>query len=103
MTRTDVDFSDDMPFEEKDKFWTLIYEKVSDAVKKKYDFTIIFQLEQKGLEDDEGYSIIIKKEDYEVFLKNFLLWCEDLERYELCSEAKKLLQKLQRWQTKNSN
>lgn len=103
MSRTEVDFSDDLPFDEKDKFWNLIYDKVSVAVNKKYDFTIVFHLEERGLDDDEGYSIIIKKEDYEVFLKNFLMWSEQLERYEICSEAKKIIQKLQKWQNQNLN
>ena len=103
MTRTEIDFSDDLPFDEKDKFWTLIYDKVSVAVKKKHDFTIIFHLDEKGLEDDEGYSIIIKKDDYEVFLRNFLMWSEDLERYEICSEVKKIIQKLEKWKAQNSN
>ena len=103
MTRTEIDFSDDLPFDEKDKFWTLIYDKVSVAVKKKHDFTIIFHLDEKGLEDDEGYSIIIKKDDYEVFLRNFLMWSEDLVRYEICSEVKKIIQKLEKWQAQNSN
>ena len=89
---------DDLPFEEKDKFWDLIYKKVSRAVRRKHSFTIIFHLDEMGLENDDGYSIIIEKKDYMTFLRNFLLWSEQLERYELCSEAQNLIQELEQWE-----
>lgn len=92
-----ISLDDDMPFDEKDRFWNLIYDKVSNAVKKKHTFAIIFHTDEGGLDNEEGYSIIIRKEDYEIFLKNFLLWSEDLERYEICSEVKKLQNKLKKW------
>lgn len=88
---------DEMTFEEKDSFWSLLYEKVSDAVRKKLDYSVLFHLSENGLGDSEGYSIIIHKDDYEIFLKNFLMWSEENERYELCLEAKKLLKELQSW------
>jgi hypothetical protein len=90
-------FKDEMTFEEKDLFWNLLYGKVSDAVRRKIDFTIVFHLSEKGLEDEEGYSIIIHKDDYQMFLKNFLLWSEENERYEVCLETKKLLKELESW------
>jgi hypothetical protein len=92
-----VRLDDDLPFEEKDRFWNLIYEKVSIAVIKKHSFAIIFNMDEEGLENDEGYSIIIRKDDYEIFLKNFLLWSEELERYEICSDVKKIQSKLKKW------
>lgn len=90
-----------MSFEEKDLFWNMLYVKVSEAVEKKLDFSMVFSLSQEGLSDEEGYSIIIHKEDYELFLKNYLLWSEENERYEICLEAKKLLKKLEKWKIKN--
>ncbi len=63
-------FGDDMSHEEKDAFWEILYDKISKAVRKKHSFAIIFHLSDNGLEDPEGYSIIIKKEDYLSSLKN---------------------------------
>lgn len=94
-------FSDDMSFGEKDAFWQIIYQKIKKGVKKKYSFSIIFHLDEDGLENEEGYSIIIKKEDYGTFLRNYLLWSEELERYETCSEVKTLINEFEKWTQKN--
>ena len=58
-------------------------------------------MDEEGLENDEGYSVIIKKDDYEIFLRNFLMWSEDLERYEICYDAKKLIEELEIWKDQN--
>ena len=97
MSKSEVTLDDDLPFEEKDRFWSLIYDKVSKAVRKRHSFTIVFHMDEEGLENDEGYSVIIKKDDYEIFLRNFLMWSEDLERYEICYDAKKLIEELEIW------
>jgi hypothetical protein len=94
-------FSDDMSFEDKDSFWQIIYQKIKKGVKKRYSFVIIFHLDEEGLDNDEGYSIIIKKEDYGTFLNNFLLWSEQLERYETCGEAKSLINEFETWTKTN--
>jgi len=101
VTKSQLTLDDDLPFEEKDHFWTLLYDKVSKAVRKRHSFTIVFHMDENGLEDDEGYSVIIKKDDYEVFLRNFLMWSEELERYEICSEAKKSIEELEIWKNQN--
>lgn len=95
------ELDNDMPFEEKDQFWQLVYSKISKAVKKKYDFTIIFHMDEQGLENPEGYSVIVRKDDYDTFLKNFLLWSEDLERYETCIEVQSLIKELEQWKKTN--
>ena len=61
MSKSEVTLDDDLPFEEKDRFWSLIYDKVSKAVRKRHSFTIVFHMDEEGLENDEGYSVIIKK------------------------------------------
>ncbi len=94
-------FGDDMSHEEKDAFWEILYDKISKAVRKKHSFAIIFHLSDNGLEDPEGYSIIIKKEDYLIFLKNYLMWSEDHERYETCAEVKTLINEFEQWEKKN--
>ena len=101
MSKSEVTLDDDLPFDEKDRFWALIYDKVSLAVKKRQSFTIVFHMDEEGIEKDDGYSVIIKKDDYEVFLRNFLMWSEDLERYEICSDVKKLIEKLEIWKNQN--
>ena len=95
-------FSDDLSFEEKDKFWEIIYAQVSKAILKKQDYTVIFQIDDQEV-GGEGYSIIIEKQNFELFLKNFLLWSEELERYEICSKVKKQIQKLKKWNSKTTN
>lgn len=95
-------FSDDLSFEEKDKFWEIIYAQVSKAILKKQDYTVIFQIDDQEV-GGEGYSIIIEKQNFELFLKNFLLWSEELERYEICSKVKKQIQKLKKWNSKTTS
>lgn len=93
------DLEDDIPFEEKDRIWNLIYEKISEAVHKKQNFAILFS----GLLDSEGegYSAIITDDQYEILLENFLYWSEENERYELCIEINKTIKKLESWKRKN--
>ena len=93
-----IAFGDEMSHEEKDAFWEIIFEKISKAVLKKHSFAIIFHLSEGGLQNDEGYSLIIKKDDYGIFLKNYLMWSEDLERYETCAEVKTLIKEFEQWE-----
>jgi hypothetical protein len=102
MSKQPFSFSDDLSFEEKDKFWQIIYTQVSKAITKKHDYTVIFQIDDKEV-GGEGYSIIIEKQNFDLFLKNFLIWSEQLERYEICSEVKKQIQKLKKWNSKTTN
>jgi hypothetical protein len=94
------DLGDDVPFEEKDKIWDLIYKKVSEAVKRRQDFAILYSTLVGGNEE-EGYSAIITKDQYEVLLRNFLVWSEEQERYELCVEVNKIIKQLESWIEKN--
>jgi hypothetical protein len=94
------DLEDDVPFEEKDKIWNLIYEKVSDAVERRQNFAMLFSTLVGGKEE-EGYSAVITKDQYEVLLRNFLVWTEEQERYELCVEVNKIIKKLESWIEKN--
>jgi hypothetical protein len=50
-----------------------------------------------GGKEEEGYSAIITKDQYEVLLRNFLMWTEEQERYELCVEVNKIIKKLESW------
>ena len=93
---------DGIPFEERDKIWTLLYEKISAAVIQKQNFAVIFDgLISEKDDSGEGYSAIITYDQYEILLQNFLMWSEGLERYEKCIEAKKILNKLEKWKEKN--
>lgn len=89
---------DDISFEEKDKVWSLIYERVSESIKKKQNFAILFSGTSK---EKEGYSAIITDDQYQILLENFLLWSEDQERYEICLEVKKIIKELEQWKKKN--
>jgi hypothetical protein len=40
---------------------------------------------------------VITDDQYDVLLRNYLLWCEDLERYEECEEINKTIKKLKQW------
>jgi hypothetical protein len=96
--QSDYIYDDGIPFSEKDQFWEVLYGKIVKAIQNKYSFIVIFQLEDLGVFTGEDYTVIVKKEDYMKFLKNFLLWSEKLERYEVCSEVKSLIQELEKWQ-----
>ena len=91
---------DDIPFEEKDKIWNIIYEKISEAVVKRQNFAILFSTAVGGNEK-EGYSAIITDDQYEILLKNFLMWSEEQERYEICIEVNKIIKELESWKKKN--
>ena len=88
---------DDVPFEEKDRIWNLIYEKVSAAVDKQQNFAILFSglIKEKDAAR-EGYSAIITDDQYELLLQNFLMWSEGLERYEKCEEINRTIKKLKK-------
>ena len=93
----EVIFNDGMSFEERDNFWQIIYAKVSKAVKNRHLFSILFHLEEEGMDNEEGHSVIIQMNDYPTFLNNYLIWSEDLERYETCAEVKTLIKELEKW------
>ena len=96
MSIGEEDIEDDVPFEEKDRIWNLIYEKVSEAVKRRQNFAILFSTLVGGKEE-EGYSAIITKDQYDILLRNFLMWSEEQERYELCVEINKVIKQLESW------
>lgn len=96
MSIKEEDIEDDVPFEEKDRIWNLIYEKVSEAVKRRQNFAILFSTLVGGKEE-EGYSAIITKDQYDILLRNFLMWSEEQERYELCVEINKVIKQLESW------
>jgi predicted oxidoreductase (fatty acid repression mutant protein) len=88
---------DDVPFEEKDRIWNLIYEKVSAAVDKQQNFAILFSGMIKEKDSArEGYSAIITDDQYELLLQNFLMWSEGLERYEKCEEINRTIKKIKK-------
>jgi hypothetical protein len=91
---------DDIPFEEEDEIWNLIYEKISEAVKKRQIFAVVFSILVGGKEE-EGCSAIITKDQYEILLRNFLMWSVEQERYELCTEINKVIKQLESWIEKN--
>lgn len=86
--------------EEKDRIWSIIYEKISQSIKRKQNFAILFSTSPGGNEE-EGYSAIITEDQYEILLKSFIQWSEELERYEICKEANKILKELESWKKKN--
>ena len=86
---------DDVTFEEKDRIWNLIYDKISSAVDNQQNFAILFSgmIKEKDAAR-EGYSAIITDDQYELLLQNFLMWSESLERYEKCEEINRTIKKL---------
>lgn len=81
---------------EEDKIWNLIYEKISYAVDRRQNFAILFSTLVGGNEE-EGHSAIITKDQYDILLRNFLMWSEERERYEMCDRVTKTIQKLEIW------
>jgi hypothetical protein len=91
---------DDIPFEEKDRIWNLIFEKISDSIKRKQNFAILFSTSVGG-KTEEGYSAIITDDQYHLLLESFIAWSEEQERYETCLQAKKLIKELESWKKMN--
>ena len=89
---------EDIPFEERDKVWSLIYDRISEAIRKRQNFAILFSGSLR--EKNEGYSAIITDDQYQILLENFILWSEEQERYEICLEVKKLIKELEQWKKK---
>lgn len=90
---------DEIPFEEKDRIWSLIYQKISESIIKKQNFAVLFSGISES--DGEGYSAIITEDQYELLLESFLDWSEENERYEICIKVKKLIKELKQWKKKN--
>ncbi len=89
------DEEDDTPFEEKDRIWNLLYDKISEAVDRNQNFAILFSgLIKEKDEAGEGYSAVISEDQFGVLLRSYLVWCESLERYEKCEEINKTIKKL---------
>ena len=78
--------------------YDLLLSSISFAMNNKLESTkvIDFWWEDNGEtpSDDGEYSLIIEKENYMESLYNCLLWFEEKELYEKCSQTKKLIDKL---------
>ena len=92
---TELDFGGDMPHEEKAKLWETIYSKVQQAVVNNHNFAILFNVFDPSEGVDGDSSVIIEKSQFELFLRNYLMWCEENEMFERCAEVKKIIHKLQ--------
>jgi len=93
-------FKEVLQFEDKDRFWELFRKKITEAVKQRYSFAVLFTMDQDSVLVP-SYSIIIEKKDYEKFLVNCQLWNEQTENYEVCGQIKKTLQLLKKWKTQD--
>lgn len=93
-------FKELLQFEDKDRFWELFRKKITEAVKQRYSFAVLFTMDQDSVLVP-SYSIIIEKKDYEKFLVNCQLWNEQTENYEVCGQIKKTLQLLKKWKTQD--
>jgi len=95
-------FKEVLQFEDKDRFWELFRKKITEAVKQRYSFAVLFTMDQDSVLVP-SYSVIIEKKDYEKFLVNCQLWNEQTENYEVCGQIKKTLQLLKKWKTQDLN
>ncbi|NBV27682.1 hypothetical protein EBS02_01515 [bacterium] len=96
-------FKEELQFKDKNKFWELFYQKITEAVDKNYNFAVLFTMEAESSLEGPSYSVIIEKKDYEKFLINCQLWNEQTENYEVCAQIKKTLQKLKKCKNQNSD
>ncbi len=92
---------EDFSFEEKDRIWNLIYQKISESIERRQNFAVLFSGNLKEGESEEGYSAIITDDQYEVLLYSFLSWSEEQEKYETCTKVNKLIKELESWKKKN--
>lgn len=92
---------EEIPFEERDRIWNLLYQKISEAIQRKQNFAVLFSGTLEGEKSEEGYSAIITEDQYEILLQNFLIWSEEQERYEICTEVNKIIKELKSWKKMN--
>lgn len=97
-----INSNDFMSFDEKDKFWKMLFEKISKAVMSNHRFTVVFGLNEivgGDYKDADDYTLVVDADQYVIFLTNYIKWCEELERFEECQKA---LHVLNVFNTKNS-
>lgn len=91
---------EEIPFEERDRVWNLLYARISESIRTKQNFAVLFSAVPGG-KNEEGYSAIITEDQYKPLLEGFLEWSEGQERYEICKEVNKLIKELELWKKKN--
>lgn len=83
--------------DEKIIIWDLIYKNVSESIKKRQNFAILFSTS----DEEEGVSAIITKDQYLPLIENYLLISQEQEKYEICREVNKIITELKSWIGKN--
>ena len=83
----------------KDKagFWSMMYEKVRDAIEYDLDHAVILEFKESTSESDEMVevtSFILDSIQFYQFLENYLIFCESEEDFETCIDVKRLIDKL---------
>ena len=89
-----INSGDLMSFDEKDKFWAMLFEKISKAILSEHKFTVVFGLSEVvggTYKDAEDYTLVVDEDQFETFLVNYIKWSEELERFEECQKALKVL------------
>jgi len=91
-----MEIQDDMTPEEMDILWGKIYKSISKSIDKGESYSIIMAFNEllgsSSFKNPEDYSITIEKDQYLIFLKNYLMWSEKNERYETCIEIKNYIE-----------
>ena len=87
--------------EERDHLWTKIYGTLKKSIDNREDFSIIMAFNEligsDSFKDPDEYSLVIQRDQYHIFMENFLIWSESMERYELCIEVKNYIEILSEW------
>jgi len=89
-----LDYFLEMSKQDRESFWEMMYIKVREAILQSEDKAIIFEIEAKVEEKEDTYevtSVVLDSDQFQTFLNNYLVFCEEIENYERCIGIKDLL------------
>jgi hypothetical protein len=89
-----LDYFLEMSKQDRESFWEMMYIKVREAILQSEDKAVIFEIEAKMEEKEDTYevtSVVLDRDQFQIFLNNYLVFCEEIENYERCIEIKALM------------
>jgi len=96
----------DLTRNDRDGFWLMMYQKIKLAIQSGEDRATIFEITEEKPDDlIEVTSIVLDDNQFLAFLENFMVFSEQNEEYERCSEIKSIIedykkeQEFKRWQS----
>jgi hypothetical protein len=80
---------------DKASFWKMMFERVKDSISLDLDYAVILEFKENVAESDEMVevtSLLLDDNQFYPFLENYLIFCEEEENYEECSDIKNTIE-----------